>query len=243
MAELKCSECPLRRHHIFTAFSEEELSFQQRFKSGELMVDPQTTLLMEGANSPQLFTVLDGMGVRYKTLENGRRQVISFVLPGDFLGLQAGVMGEMKHSVDATTRMRLCVFRREKLWQLFQSNPERAYDLVWLGAVEEHFLGETIITLGQRDGVGRVSWALYKLFGRLRAVGLGDEHTVPLPFRQQDLADAVGLSLVHTNKTLKRLREERIVVWSEGRLYVPNPEALAELSLLEPHRPERRPLV
>ncbi|GAB4384545.1 Crp/Fnr family transcriptional regulator [Albidovulum sp.] len=243
MAGVKCGECPLRAYRIFTPFSGEELAFQQNFKSGELTVDPHTTLLMEGSNAPQLFTVLEGMGVRYKTLENGRRQVISFVLPGDFLGLQAGVMGEMRHSVDATTRMRLCVFRREELWRLFRASPERAYDLTWIGAIEEHLLGETIVTLGQRDAMERLAWALYKLFRRLRAVGLGDAHSVPLPFRQQDLADALGLSLVHTNKTLKRLREDGMAVWTEGELRIPDPPALASLGLVDLRRPERRPLV
>ncbi|RMH49368.1 MAG: Crp/Fnr family transcriptional regulator [Alphaproteobacteria bacterium] len=243
MAGVSCSACPLRRFRIFTPFTPGELAFQQDFKSGELTADPRTTLLMEGSNAPQLFTVLSGMGVRYKTLENGRRQVISFVLPGDFLGLQAGVMGEMRHSVEATTRMRLCVFRREDLWRLFQAQPARAYDLTWLGAIEEHLLGETIVTLGQRDATQRIAWAFYKLFRRLRAVGLGDPRGVPLPFRQQDLADALGLSLVHTNKTLKRLAAAGQAVWSRGRLELADPAALAAIGLVDHHRPERRPLV
>ena len=98
----------------------------QRFKVGELTVDPQTTILMEGSNSPQLFTALHGLGLRYKLLEDGSRQVINFVFPGDFLGLQAGVMGEMGHSVEASSRMTLCVFDRAELWSLFKSHPDVA---------------------------------------------------------------------------------------------------------------------
>lgn len=59
----------------------------EHFKMGELVVDPGATILMEGSNSPQLYTVLRGQGVRYKTLPNGRRQVINFLFPGDFTGL------------------------------------------------------------------------------------------------------------------------------------------------------------
>ena len=74
-----CDECPLRRCEYFLPMTEDELAFMRRFKAGELTVAAGTTVLMEGANSPQIFTVLSGMGTRYKTLEDGSRQVISFL--------------------------------------------------------------------------------------------------------------------------------------------------------------------
>ena len=129
MPQIRCSECPLRKHEIFIPFSADELTFMQSFKTGELTVKAGTTVLMEGSSSPQLYTVLSGMGTRSKLLENGRRQVINFVFPGDFTGLQPGIMGEMKHSVEASTAMTLCAFRREDFWGLFRSHPDRGYDL------------------------------------------------------------------------------------------------------------------
>lgn len=153
MPAISCQKCPLRKQPLFVPFTDEDIAFMERFKTGELTVAAGTTILMEGSNSPQLYTVFSGLGVRYKTLENGQRQVINFLFPGDFAGLQAGVMGEMKHTVEATTEMMLCVFRREDLWLLFRSQPSRAYDLTWLAAVEEHFLGETIASIGQRSGI------------------------------------------------------------------------------------------
>ncbi|MEO5620947.1 MAG: Crp/Fnr family transcriptional regulator, partial [Cypionkella sp.] len=181
MAQTPCKDCPLRKCEFFNPFTAEELSFMQSFKTGELEVTRGTTILMEGSNSPQLYTVLSGLGTRYKTLENGRRQVINFLFPGDFIGLQAGVMGAMQHSVEASTNMTLCAFRREDLWNLFRDHPDRAYDLTWIGAVEEHFLGETIATIGQRDGIQRISWALVRIYQRLHAVGLSKSGFVPLP--------------------------------------------------------------
>jgi CRP/FNR family transcriptional regulator, anaerobic regulatory protein len=243
MTTKSCSACPLRKMEMFTPFDPQELDFMTSFKSGELTVGKGTTLLMEGSNSPQLYTVLQGMAVRYKTLEDGSRQVVSFAMPGDFLGLQAGVMGEMRHSVEAATEMVLCVFKRSDLWSLFRSQPSRAYDLTWISAVEEHFLGETVATLGQRDGLQRISWALGRLFMRLRAVQMGTQTSVPLPFRQQDLADAVGLSLVHTNKTLAELRVKKVATWANGTLEVHDLDRLLQLGLVEEVREERRPLM
>jgi len=148
-----CLDCPLRRNSAFLAFTEVELAFMRRFKAGELTVTPHTTVLLQGAASPQLFTALSGWGVRYKLLPDGGRQVINFVMPGDLIGLQAGLLGEMQHSVDAVTDMTLCVFARADLWSLFKSCPERAYDLTWLAAREEHFLGDMLATIGRRAAV------------------------------------------------------------------------------------------
>lgn len=175
-------------------------------------------------------------------LENGRRQVINFLFPGDFIGLQAGLAGEMRHSVESTTTMVLCVFNRADLWDLFREEPERAYDLTWIAAVEEHFLGETIASLGQRDATERLAWALLRIHERLSAIGLAERGRVPMPWRQQDLADALGLSLVHTNKTIRRLRETGHALWEGGTLFVDR-ERLATLALADPDRPRRRPLI
>ena len=243
MTTVACKTCPLRQCEIFVPFSAEVLDFMQTFKTGELSVDAGTTILMEGSNSPQLYTVFSGMGTRYKTLENGRRQVINFLFPGDFIGLQAGLIGEMKHSVETSTPMTLCAFRREDLWGLFKSHPQRAYDLTWIGAVEEHFLGETIASIGQRDAIQRVSWALVRIHERLRAVGLYRAGQVPLPFRQQDMADALGLSLVHTNKTLKVLRARGLAHWTDGKLKVEDLKRLAEVAMIDLEKPDRRPLM
>lgn len=238
-----CEKCPLRLCNYFIPMTDDELAFMQRFKAGELSVDAGSTVLMEGSNSPQLFTVLSGMGTRYKTLEDGRRQVINFLFPGDFIGLQAGIMGEMKHSVAASTSMVLCVFNRADLWNMFKSQPARAYDLTWIAAVEEHFLGETLAALGQREAGQRIAWALLRIHHRLRAVGLENKGAVPLAFRQQDLADALGLSLVHTNKTLARLRDLGLARWSHGLLHITDRVALATYAGSAPEPLEKRPLM
>jgi CRP/FNR family transcriptional regulator, anaerobic regulatory protein len=243
MRQIRCALCPLRQFEIFDDFTADEVAFTQSFKSGEMCVEPGTTLMLEGMPSPQLYTVLEGLGLRYKTLEDGQRQVINFALPGDLVGLQAAIMGEMAHSFEATTAMRLCVFNRSDLWRLFRDQPQRAYDLTWLSAVEEHFLGETLAVLGRRSAVERIAWALVRIHTRLKAVGLDRNGLVPMPWRQQDLADSLGLSLVHTNKTLQKLRHGGLARWSDGTLLIPDMPALADLAGIDVEAAQRRPLI
>ena len=239
----KCVHCPVRRRDLFTPMSEDEVSAMQRFKVGELIVDAGAPILMEGSNSPQLFTALHGMGLRYKFLENGKRQVVNFLFPGDFIGLQAGVMGEMGHSVEATTKMTLCVFNRSSIWNFFKDNPERAFAITWLAAIEEHFMGDALATVGQRDALQSVSWALTKIFLRGQKLGLMNNNRMPLPYRQQDLADALGLSLVHTNKTLAVIKEKQLAHWSDGMLSIADVDALAKIALLDDTTVQRRPIL
>ncbi len=223
--------------------SQEETRVMQRFKVGELVVDPGTQILMEGSNSPQLYTTLHGMGLRYKLLPNGRRQVVNLIFPGDFIGLQAGIMGEMGHSVEATTRMTLCVFDRKALWSFFRDQPERAFSITWLAAVEEHFLGEALSTLGQRDARQAIAWAFVRIFLRGEKLDMVDGSAMALPYKQQDLADALGLSLVHTNKTLAFLREKQLAQWSEGSLRIFDLDGLAEMAMIDDLDVVERPIM
>ncbi|MBD3665116.1 Crp/Fnr family transcriptional regulator [Sulfitobacter aestuariivivens] len=239
----QCRYCPLQRRSAFISMSAEELEYMQRFKAGELSVEPGTVILMEGSSAPQLFTVLSGMGIREKSLSNGERQVVNFIFPGDFLGLQAGIMGKMGHTVEARTHMRLCVFNRSEFYSFFKNHPSRAYDLTWLAAVEEHFLGETLATVGQRTALQAVAWALIKFFQRGMSLGLVEQNQMDLPFTQRDLADALGLSLVHTNKTLGKLKNRQLASWSDRKLQINDPEALAEIGLTEMESPIKRPFI
>ncbi|MCO6381833.1 MAG: Crp/Fnr family transcriptional regulator [Vannielia sp.] len=238
-----CEHCPLHKRSLFKQLSARELQFMSEFKAGELTVEPGTPILMEGSNSPQLYTALRGMGLRYKLLESGERQVVNFVFPGDFLGLQAAVMGEMGHSVEASTAMTLCVFDRNALWGFFRSHPERAFDVTWIAAEEEHFMGEALLSVGQRNAVEAIAWALLKMHQRCDALGMTRNGEMMMPYRQQDLADALGLSLVHTNKSLAKLRERQLATWRGGRLTLHDIPTLRKIAKLDDEGPRVRPLM
>jgi CRP/FNR family transcriptional regulator len=238
-----CLDCPLRCRPLFVPMTADELEFQRRFKAGVRVVPAGGDIQYQGQPSPSLYTLLSGMAVRSVMMENGQRQVISFVFPGDLIGLQSGIMGEARHTVTAVTEAVLCVFPRDRIWDLFTNQPARAYDMTWIAAVEEHFLGETVATLGRRDATQRIAWALVRIWRRLVALGMEYDGAVPFPFRQQDLSDALGLSIVHTNRVIVALRSEGLVRISGRRLEMLDPVALSRLALMDLETEDVRPIL
>jgi CRP/FNR family transcriptional regulator, anaerobic regulatory protein len=236
-----CSKCPLRRLPHFRAFEKEELAFVQSFKSGEMRVEAGTTFLVDGNSSPHIFTVLDGWAVRYKAFPDGKRQVLNFAMPGDLLGLQSSLFNQMTHSVEALTDVTLCVFPRQRIWELYKNHSGLAYDMTWLASREESIIAEHLANVGQRPAFARIAYMIVYLFNRARRAGLVDRNKMLLPITQEHLADAMGLSIVHTNKTLKRLRATGWLEWKRHELLIKDEQQLtsiAEYAVVEkPPRP------
>jgi CRP-like cAMP-binding protein len=170
--QVPCQQCPLRPMPVLRDFSAEELDFVKTFKSGELNIEAGASILLEGTNSAYLYTVLVGWAFRYKALPDGRRQILNFAIPSDFLGLQGTVADEMKHSVEALTDMTLCIFPRDKLWDLFTRFPALAYDVTWLAAREEQILDESLLSIGRRTALERMAYLFLHLFVRAEEVSL-----------------------------------------------------------------------
>ena len=228
--KVPCEKCPLRGKAVLHDFTPEELAFIAEFKSGELQVEAGTTLFMQGANSAHLYTILSGWAFRYKTLPDGRRQILNYALPSDLIGLQGSIANEMQHSVEALTDMLLCVFPREKLWTLYSSYPALAFDVTWLAAREEQILDENLLNVGRRSSIERIAYLVLHLFTRAEEVGLAKADSVQFPFTQQHLADTLGMSLVHTNKTLKKLTATKTMRWKDKKLEFLDREGLARIA-------------
>lgn len=238
-----CHQCPLRELDHFRDFTPEELEFVSHFKMGELAVDAGATILSEGANSAHLFTVLSGWGFRYKMLDDGRRQILNYMMPGDLIGLQGALMQEMQHSVEALSPVTLCVFERAKLNQLFSNHPGLGYDMTWIAAQEERILDENLLSLGRRSALERAAYLLAFLFRRAEATSLFEGQRVSLPITQQHVADTLGLSIVHTNRTLRKLADRKLIRWAERGCDILDDEGLAQIAGWSSAQEVARPFV
>lgn len=229
-APVDCRHCPLRRLPAFSAVTDAEQGFIEQFRNGMVGVDAGREVLVEHASSDSLYTVFSGWAFRFKTLSDGRRQILNFLLPGDFIGLQEHFADGASHGVEALTELRLCRFQKSRLWSLYREFPSLGYDITWLTAREENLADESLLSVGQRNAAERIAMLLIHLFRRAERLGLRDEQGVPFPVNQQHIADALGLSLVHTNKTLRRLHKLGLHRIEDGRLRLLNPRALQRLA-------------
>ena len=224
-----CDDCALRRLEAFLPASPEELKTIQSFRVGARRVAAGGSIVEEHRPSAQLFTLYSGWAFRYKTLTDGRRQILSFLLPGDFIGLQDEFADGQTHGVEAVTDVSLCAFSRDRLWPLFHAQPKLGYDITWLAAREEKMVDDNLVTTGRRNAGERVAMLLMHLYRRAERVGMVRDGWVEFPFNQQHIADALGLSLVHTNKTMRRLQRLGFYKIDTGWLRIMEPHALETL--------------
>ncbi len=238
-----CEQCPLRGRSCLREFSTDELAFVKAFKVDELRVEAGVSFLQEGARSEHLYTVLSGWAFRYKMLDDGRRQILNYALPADMVGLQGTLMHEMEHSVEALTPLVLCVFPRAKLWDLYSRLPSLAFDITWLAAREEQLIDEHLVSLGRRTALERTAYLLLHLFLRAEEAGLVKNGAIQFPFTQQHVADTLGMSLVHTNKTLKRLYMSKAARWKDRIFELVDRTALAAIAGSDINRHRQRPFI
>jgi CRP-like cAMP-binding protein len=227
----------------FRDFTPHELSFVSGFKVGELVAEAGASILAEGAHSAQLFTVLSGWAFRYKTLTDGRRQVLNYLLPGDLVGLQASMFGQLEHAVEALSPLMLCVFQRDRLEELYRNHPGLSFDVTWLASREERMLDEHLLSIGRRSALERSAYLIAYLHWRADSVGLVGRKPLAIPITQTHVADTLGLSTVHTNKTLRKLVEKKLILWRDRSCLVLDPQALRDIAEWEPEPDVKRPFI
>ena len=244
-SETPCRRCPLRSLELFHKPTEGELELVQSLKRRERRLSAGESLIHEGQTDAPLYTLLQGWAFRYKTLSDGRRQILSFLLAGDFIGVQQKMGDAAAHGVETLTEALFCVFQRDSLWELHRRNPMMGFNVTWLTAHEESMVDESLLSVGRRSAEERIASLLILLFKRAGALQAdAGAAGVAFPLTQRHIADSLGLSLVHTNKTLRRLERRGLHRIADGRLYLRDVKALARLAdLYGDGRPPPRPLV
>jgi CRP-like cAMP-binding protein len=245
MTPRPCTECPLRPLPLFMPHSDEELALVQSLKKREYRLDAGATLIHEGQVDAPLYTLLSGWAFRFKTLSDGRRQILNFLLAGDFIGVQQKMGDGAAHGVVTLTEALFCVFQRDALWEMHRRQPAMGFNVTWLTAHEESVVDDNLLSVGRRSAEERIATLLVRLWKRGAALQADQgQGGVPFPLTQQHVADALGLSLVHTNKTLRKLERRGLHAIADGQLHLRDVKALARLAdVYGDGRPPARPLV
>lgn len=192
-------------------------------------------LIREGEPPRTVFLMLTGWACRYKTLEDGRRQIVAFFVPGDLCDLNIFVLREMDHSLGAITPGSVAEISREEFDVLSTEHPRVLQALWWNSLVTMAIQREWTVNLGQRTAYERLAHLFCELFLRLRGVGLTSGDKCQFPLTQNDLADATGLTAVHVNRTLQELRRNGLVELGKRELRIPDLDALMRAGLFNPN--------
>lgn len=222
----------IRKLEHFVRLSPDDRAVLRRLAARNLRhVAPGEGIIHEGDRPEVVNLILDGWACRYKDLEDGRRQVLAFFLPGDLCDLNMFILRSMDHSMAAITPVTLAEIARRDFEALALEHPRIVHALWWDALVVGAIQREWTLSLGQRDALERMAHLLCELFVRLRCVGMTHGDRCPLPLVQTVLADATGLSNVHVNRTLATLRQSDLATIRSRTLTIPDLDALMQAGL------------
>ena len=156
---IPCVNCPLQTVQGLRPLTQAQIEFMMSFKQGELYVAKNAQMLTQGAVSPHLYTLVQGVVFRFKMLEDGRRQIVNFLFPGDMIGLQGAMEDPLLYGIEAVTEARVCIFQRERFLELFGVHPRLGFDVAWLAAREESSLDEHLTSVGRRSARERIAYS------------------------------------------------------------------------------------
>lgn len=199
------------------------------------VIPQRRDLIREGEKPQYVHLMVDGWACRYKTLPDGRRQIVAFFIPGDFCDLNVYVLGEMDHTLGAITRLAVADIKREDMDALTTNHPRVTQGLWWESLVQAAIQREWTLNIGQRTAYERIAHLLVELYLRLRSVGLTQGNSCDFPLTQTDIADATGLTAVHVNRTLQELRGDRLIVLERKRLTIPELKRLMDVAMFNPN--------
>lgn len=195
----------------------------KRFNRGEVLVE-------QGEKSPRIWLTGSGWAFRQKMLDDGRRQILAIVLPGELSEKGPIMPFGSPDSVVAATDMEAHPITRQALQKAAEAHPRLLQALFYEELTRHAITREWVLLLGQRKAEERLAYVLFETYVRLKAMGMITGDRFDFPITQLDLADIVGMSTVHLNRTLQELRRRALVIWSAGVVELPDPAALARLA-------------
>ena len=208
---------------------------------GQRQIRKRADIVVQGYKYRKLSFVEVGMAARYKLLHNGKRQILTVVLPGDIIGFPACCYDRANFSVVAVTDMSIQVCSFETFMQACRQRPLLTMALLWLAVEETAIYADHIIDTGRRTPIERVAHFFLELHSRLKALGSATSRTFELPLSQEAIGDVLGLSAPHVNRVLRRLREDGLVTIDGHTVTLNDLETLQTMTQFEPLTVEPSP--
>jgi CRP-like cAMP-binding protein len=214
--------------------SEEEKQFIVQAPWRIVDYQPHEPIVREGDSPSDSCLVVEGFAYRFKSLPEGKRQIMAFHIPGDFCDLHGFLLKQMDHGIAASGQCKIGRLPHSTFDKIIERYPGLTRALWWDTALDAAIYREWMVSMGRRDAYRRIAHLLCELLMRFQFVGLNEGDSYPLPVTQEELGDAFGLTTVHVNRTLQRLREEGLVVMTGKRVTIPEPDRLMGVAGFDP---------
>lgn len=216
-----CLTCPLRSSGAFAPASRSELGAIQSYKSGHLRFAPGRDVLPRVPNG-HFYTLHSGWAFRYALVNDGARQILSFLLPGDVIGLESVFDTPVHYGVMSMTAVELCAFPGSGFAGFTQENPRLGFEIARLAMSDTGHADRRLTGLGRRPADARTAALFIELYDRLSDRGMIDGDEIAVPATHEQLADALGLTSVYVSRTLQRLDREGLAHFERGTLVIRN---------------------
>jgi CRP-like cAMP-binding protein len=198
-------------------------------------IDRGQDIISEGEEPRTVYLIVDGWACRYKMLEDGRRQVLGFFIPGDLADLHVYILNSIDYSIAAVTPVTYAKLPPKEFEEIGDKHPRLLRALWWESLVTGSIQREWLVSVGQRDALESVAHLACELFLRLRTVGLVDQARCSFPLTQVDIADALGMTQPHVSRTIAELNATGIATLKRGMLEVHDLRGLMKLAVFNPN--------
>lgn len=204
---------------------------------------PGRPIVRSGMTLSASTLLIEGIVCRYKDLADGQRQIMELHVAGDFIDLHGFLLKRLDHDIGPLTPVRIALVPHDTLRGITETHPHLGRMLWFSTLLDAAIHREKILSIGRRTAMARIAHMFCELLVRLRLVGLADETGYALPLTQADLADVTGLTSVHVNRMLKKLRDNGLLTFRGGKVAVGDWEALQRVAEFDPTylHLERRP--
>jgi CRP-like cAMP-binding protein len=221
----------LRKLRARSEITSEEEQFIRGLPADVVDYQQDRTVIRHGQELNQSTLLLEGWMARAKDLPTGQRQMAELNIPGDFVDLHGFTLKRLDHDIIAITRCRVAVVPHERLNEMTERFPRLTRVYWFMTNVDAAIHREWTLSLGRRTAMARMAQLICELNVRLGIAGLAGDHSYDFPLTQVELAECLGLTAVHVNRTLQELRRKGLVQLQNRRvtiLNLPALEALAE---------------
>ncbi|MGN6548427.1 MAG: Crp/Fnr family transcriptional regulator [Pararhizobium sp.] len=222
----------IKKLDLFAPLSDLDRHLVRKAVEETVDFEPTADILRRGENSRYVHVLLDGWACRYQNLADGQRQITAYLLPGVICDSDVDLVSRMDHSVGALSPCHVGLIRNDRFCSLLQDHPNMAKAVRLASIVEAAH--DWLISVERRIAEERVAHLLCEMVSRLTAIGMSDGSCFELPVTQAHLADMMGLSIVHTNRSLRKLQSECLIDYSGRKISILDREGLMERAGFDP---------